>query len=61
MSQIATIARKALLLCALLAVSACTLSDSLQHNSIYSVWTPRTQITRTVVFATDREADSRPE
>jgi esterase/lipase superfamily enzyme len=61
MSQIASIARKALLLCAPLAVSACTLSDSLQHNSIYSVWTPRTQITRTVVFATDREADSRPE
>jgi esterase/lipase superfamily enzyme len=61
MDQVAVIARKALLVCALLSLSACTLSDALQHNSIYSVWTPRTQVSRTVVFVTDREPDSRPE
>ncbi|HTP77677.1 MAG TPA: alpha/beta hydrolase [Rhizomicrobium sp.] len=61
MDGIAAIARKASAAYVLLLLSACTLSDSLQHNSIYSVWTPGRQITRTVVFATDREPDARPE
>ena len=58
MRHTAMIVRKALLFCAVLAVSACTLSDSLRHDSIYSVWTPAAPISRTVVFATDRQADS---
>jgi len=49
------------LLCAALILSACTFSDSLRHDSVYSVWTPSTLLSRTVVFATDREADGRPE
>ena len=61
LSQIAAIARTALLICAVFAASACTLSDALRNDSIYSVWTPPAPVSRTVVFATDRHADARPE
>ena len=53
--------RGSLPLCVALALSACTFSDSLRHDQIYSVWTPPAQVSRTVLFATDRQADSRPE
>jgi esterase/lipase superfamily enzyme len=48
-------------LCVALALSACTFSDSLRRDSVYSVWMPPAEITRTVVFATDRQADGRSE
>jgi esterase/lipase superfamily enzyme len=51
----------ATMLCAALTLSACTFSDSLRHDAIYSVWTPKAAISRTVLFATDRQADARPE
>src|ERR1700689_308446 len=47
----------AVLLCA--ALGGCTLSDSLRHDDFRSVWVQpgNATATRTVVFATDREAD----
>jgi esterase/lipase superfamily enzyme len=47
----------AVLLCA--ALGGCTLSDSLRHDDIRSVWVrpPGTETAETVVFATDRAAD----
>jgi esterase/lipase superfamily enzyme len=47
----------AVLLCTIL--GGCTLSDSLRHDDIRSVWVrpPGTETAETVVFATDREAD----
>src|SRR5258707_3600877 len=51
--------RRAGLLCALMALGGCTLSDSLRHDDIRSVWAqPGNAVTsQTIVFATDREAD----
>ena len=51
--------RAAILLCAGLTLGGCTLSDSLRHDDIRSVWVqPQNAVTpQTVVFATDREAD----
>jgi esterase/lipase superfamily enzyme len=51
--------RRAALLCVALALSACTLSDSLRHDDIRSVWArpDNAAIEQTVFFATDREAD----
>ncbi|HEY4943194.1 MAG TPA: alpha/beta hydrolase [Rhizomicrobium sp.] len=51
--------RVAILLCAGLALNACTLSDSLRHDDIRSVWArPDNAVNHpTVYFATDREAD----
>ena len=48
----------AILLCA--GLCGCTLSDSLRHDDIRSVWThPDDAVTQqTVVFATDRQADA---
>jgi len=48
-----------MVLVAALAVSACTLSDSLLNNDIRSVWLPAASPLAhpTVVFATDREPD----
>ncbi len=52
--------RGAVLLCAALVLSACTLSDSLRHDDIRSVWSrpDNAAQTQTVFFATDREADA---
>ncbi|MEJ0024415.1 MAG: alpha/beta hydrolase [Rhizomicrobium sp.] len=49
--------RAAILLCALL--GGCTLSDSLRHDDIRSLWMhpPNTVTQQSVVFATDRQAD----
>ena len=54
--------RGAVLLCAGLALAACALSDSLRHDDIRSVWArPDNRVDHpTVLFATDREADSSP-
>lgn len=51
-------ARVAALLCAGL-LAGCTLSDSLRHDDIRSVWARRDNATAhpTVIFATDRESD----
>jgi esterase/lipase superfamily enzyme len=59
MQQAWTWLRGAALLCAGLAVSACTLSDSLRHDDIRSVWARADNAVShpTVIFATDREAD----
>lgn len=53
-------ARSAGLICAVLALGGCTLSDSLRHDDIRSLWAqPGNAVTQqTVIFATDREADS---
>ncbi|MBS0470983.1 MAG: alpha/beta hydrolase [Proteobacteria bacterium] len=47
------------LLCVSLALSACTLSDSLRHDDFRSVWArpDNKAIEQTVFFATDREAE----
>ncbi len=52
--------RAAILLCAGLALGGCTLSDSLRHDDIRSVWSrpDNAAVTQTVFFATDREADA---
>jgi esterase/lipase superfamily enzyme len=52
-------ARGAGLICAVLALGGCTLSDSLRHDDIRSLWfQPGNAVTQqTVIFATDREAD----
>jgi esterase/lipase superfamily enzyme len=52
--------RGAILLCAGLVLAGCTLSDSLRHDDIRSVWSrpDNAAITETVIFATDREADN---
>jgi esterase/lipase superfamily enzyme len=52
--------RAALLLCAGAILGGCTLSDSLRHDDIRSVWAraDNAAITETVFFATDREADN---
>ncbi|MEI9886520.1 MAG: alpha/beta hydrolase [Rhizomicrobium sp.] len=59
MQQGRTCLRAAALLCAGLALAGCTLSDSLRHDDIRSVWgRPDNAATpQTVIFATDREAD----
>ncbi len=59
MQQARTWLRAAALLCAVFGLGACTLSDSLRHDDIRSVWArPDNAATpETVVFATDREAD----
>ncbi len=51
--------RAALLLCAGLTLGGCTLSDSLRHDDIRSVWArPDNAVAHpTVIFATDRAAD----
>ncbi len=51
--------RRAVLLCGLTAPAGCTLSDSLRHDDIRSVWAqPGNAATpQTVIFATDREPD----
>jgi esterase/lipase superfamily enzyme len=50
----------ALLLCAGAILGGCTLSDSLRHDDIRSVWArpDNAAVTETVFFATDREADN---
>src|SRR5664279_6593613 len=52
--------RGALLLCAGAILGGCTLSDSLRHDDIRSVWArpDNAAVTETVFFATDREADN---
>ena len=49
-----------MLACVVLALGACTLSDSLRHDDIRSVWArPDNAVSHpTVYFATDREADN---
>ncbi|MEI9995220.1 MAG: alpha/beta hydrolase [Rhizomicrobium sp.] len=51
--------RCAALLCAALATAACTLSDSLRHDDIRSLWAQpgNAVVEQTVIFATDREPD----
>ncbi|HUO89090.1 MAG TPA: alpha/beta hydrolase [Rhizomicrobium sp.] len=51
-------ARVAALACAVL-LTGCTLSESLRHDDIRSVWAPANNATAhpTVIFATDREPD----
>ena len=61
MDRAVTIARLATLPCVFLLLSACTFSDAQRNDQVYSVWTPKAPITRTVVFATDRQADDRGE
>ena len=56
-----TIARLAIMPGALFMLPACTFSDSLRHDQVVSVWTTPAEVSRTVVFATDRQADSRAE
>lgn len=50
---------RAATLCALFGLAACTLSDSLRHDDIRSVWArpDNAAVEQTVFFATDREAD----
>jgi len=52
--------RAAILFCAALSLGGCTLSDSLRHDDIRSVWSqPANAVThQTVIFATDRQADA---
>jgi esterase/lipase superfamily enzyme len=59
MQQGGTWSRAAALLCAALGLAGCTLSDSLRHDDIRSVWArpDNAALTQTVYFATDREAD----
>ena len=59
MQQGRTWLRAAALLCVVLGLGACTLSDSLRHDDIRSVWArPDNKVDHpTIFFATDREAD----
>jgi len=56
MQQGRMVARFAALACALI-VSACTFSDSLKHDEVWSVRPAKTGTARNVLFATDRELD----
>lgn len=59
MQQAWTWLRRAVLPCAALGLAACTLSDSLRHDDVRSVWArPDNAVAHpSVFFATDREAD----
>ncbi|MBV9044080.1 MAG: alpha/beta hydrolase, partial [Alphaproteobacteria bacterium] len=59
MQQGRTSLRLAALLCAVLGLAGCTLSDAQKHDDIWSVWTRIDKsASATVFFATDRQRDA---
>ncbi|MEJ1969074.1 MAG: alpha/beta hydrolase [Rhizomicrobium sp.] len=57
MQQGRTVAGRAVLLCAALALGGCTFSDALKHDEIWSVRPGKSGSARNVLFATDHDLD----